>query len=163
MAKRLERRRIIVVEPRLQFRYLILPLVVTVTTSACLLALFILQTESLRASVSARGSLRAEIARVQLLTGVVVGAVLLGHVGLIVWLGLMASHRFAGPLYHLKKVMAEVAAGDRSARVRLRNRDQLGDVADAFNAMLDALAAKGKEPEEPAWPDGVQGEPPPHP
>ena len=72
---------------------------------------------------------------------------MLGHIGLIVWLGLTASHRIAGPLYRLKQAMKEVTAGDMRVRIKLRDGDQLTDMASIFNAMMERLAAGRKEAE----------------
>ena len=137
-------RRIIVVDPKLQFRFLILPLIVTITTAACLLALFVVQAQALKSFAAGDPSLVSEIGRVQIMAAVVVTAVLLFHVGMIVWLGLHASHKVAGPLFKLKKTMADVTAGNHSARIHLREGDRLGDLADSFNEMMDALEARGK-------------------
>jgi nitrogen fixation/metabolism regulation signal transduction histidine kinase len=137
-------RRIIVVDPKLQFRFLILPLIVTITTAACLLALFVVQAQSLKGFASDDAGLVKEIGRVQIMAAVVVTAVLLFHVGMIVWLGLHASHKLAGPVYKLKKTMADVAAGNDSARIHLRDGDQLGELAEAFNEMMDALEDRKK-------------------
>ncbi len=141
MENKRNRRRILVVDPKLQFRYLLLPLLVTLTTSACLFALFLIQAQSLKSFASNDPALRSEIDNVQVMVGAAVGAVLLGHVAFVVWLGLAASHKVAGPLHRLRQVMKEVARGNRTARLRLRRRDQLTEVAEAFNEMMDALAA----------------------
>jgi methyl-accepting chemotaxis protein len=135
-------RRILVIEPRLQFRYLILPLVVTLTTSACLFTLFVMQAHTLRGFVKPDNDfLLGQIERMQIMTAVVVGCVLLGHVGCVLWLGLLASHRVAGPIYRFKKAMREVGAGNLNLRVHLRRKDQLKDVAASFNEMVSRLKA----------------------
>ncbi len=157
MAQRLSQRRLLVIDPKLQFRYLILPLLVATTTAACLFALFVLQSDQIRWAVRDDPGLQDEIGRQQLLTALAVGAVLLGHVTLVVWLGLIASHRVAGPLYRLKQAMKQVAAGDMGVRIRLRRKDQLTDVADIFNRMMNALTVEEKElgaPEDTAAPPG---------
>jgi len=144
MAKGLERRRILVVDPKLQFRYLILPVVVTVTTAGCLFALFSAQAASLKAL--APEDLVGEISRVQAQSAMAVGAVLLGHIALILWLGLTLSHKVAGPIYRLRKSMEGLSAGDVSVRITLRRGDRLTDLADAFNQMADALSASREVP-----------------
>ena len=145
MADKLHRRTLLIIEPGLQFRYLVLPLIVTTTTAICLFALFALQAQSLKSFASQDPVLVEEIGTAQVLSGVACGAVLLGHIGLVVWLGLIASHRVAGPLYHIKQSMGQVAAGDKSVRVKLREKDHLTDVAQAFNNMMDALTFEEKE------------------
>ena len=58
---------------------------------------------------------------------------------LISLLGLVYSHRTAGPLYHFKRVFNDVKQGNKNARVKLRPTDDFRDVADAFNEMMDSL------------------------
>jgi HAMP domain-containing protein len=54
-------------------------------------------------------------------------------------IGLVISHRTAGPLYRIKRVIEEVALGNPSARIHLRPNDDFQDVAESFNKMMDAL------------------------
>ncbi len=63
---------------------------------------------------------------------VVSAAIVLHH-------ALRFSHRIAGPSYRLIKSMERLRSGDVSFRVHLRNGDHLGEVADAFNQVLDWL------------------------
>lgn len=52
-------------------------------------------------------------------------------------LGIVFSHRTAGPMFHFKRVFNAVKNGDKSQRVRLRPTDDFQDVAKAFNDMMD--------------------------
>jgi methyl-accepting chemotaxis protein len=52
-------------------------------------------------------------------------------------LGIVFSHRTAGPLYHFKRVFKDIAEGKTDTRIRLRPSDDFKDVADAFNEMAD--------------------------
>lgn len=70
-----------------------------------------------------------------------------GSLGFLIFaaiLGLVFSHRTAGPLYHFKRVFAEIEAGNKNARVRLRPNDDFQDVAKSFNDMMDSLKAGPK-------------------
>jgi methyl-accepting chemotaxis protein len=49
---------------------------------------------------------------------------------------LFFSHKIAGPLYHLRKVMKDLEAGDFSVDFRIRHLDQLQELADTFNSMI---------------------------
>ena len=49
------------------------------------------------------------------------------------------SHRFAGPIYALRKAIREVAKGGSPRRVKFRTRDFWHDLADDYNAMLVKL------------------------
>jgi methyl-accepting chemotaxis protein len=54
-------------------------------------------------------------------------------------MGVMLSHRTAGPMYHFKRVFDEIRSGNRKQRVRLRPKDEFQDVAKSFNDMMDSL------------------------
>jgi len=54
-------------------------------------------------------------------------------------MGIMMSHRTAGPMYHFKRVFEEIKSGNRKQRVRLRTKDEFQDVAKSFNEMMDHL------------------------
>jgi hypothetical protein len=54
-------------------------------------------------------------------------------------LGLLFTHRTAGPLYHFKRVCNEIKDGKRQARIQLRPGDDFQDVARSFNDMMDSL------------------------
>jgi methyl-accepting chemotaxis protein len=75
-------------------------------------------------------------------------AMTLGFLILISVLGLILSHRSAGPLYHFKRVFQEIENGKHGSRVHLRPSDDFRDVATAFNSMMDQL-----HPAEPKSPD----------
>ncbi|MFV8818236.1 hypothetical protein [Haliea sp. E17] len=52
------------------------------------------------------------------------------------------SHRVVGPVYVIQREIELFAAGDRSARIRLRKRDVFQSEAAAINASLDKLQAE---------------------
>ncbi len=54
-------------------------------------------------------------------------------------LSVLISHQIAGPIYRLKTVSREIAAGNYRARVKFRKNDQLHDVADAVNKITRKL------------------------
>jgi HAMP domain-containing protein len=55
-----------------------------------------------------------------------------------IW-ALFATHRAAGSVYHLKRVIDEIRAGNADARVHLREKDEFQEVARAFNELMDQL------------------------
>ncbi len=57
----------------------------------------------------------------------------------IVVFSFYVTHRLAGPLYRLEKVAKEVQGGDLSRRIRLRNGDDLLELAEAFNQTVIAI------------------------
>jgi len=55
---------------------------------------------------------------------------------------LFVSHKIAGPLYRLKKAMGDLGEGNFSTEIKLREMDQLKDMAEAFNSMAAKLKEK---------------------
>ena len=58
---------------------------------------------------------------------------------LILWLAVLLSHRFAGPLERLEKELDEILAGNTAHRISLREKDDLKGLALKINALLDRL------------------------
>jgi methyl-accepting chemotaxis protein len=54
-------------------------------------------------------------------------------------ISILISHKVAGPLYRLKKTLAEVTAGNLNVVVKLRKWDDLKDLADHLNILIDEL------------------------
>jgi HAMP domain-containing protein len=52
---------------------------------------------------------------------------------------LFLTHRAAGPVYHMKRVINEIRAGNANVRVHLRKKDEFQDLATSFNDMMDEL------------------------
>ena len=51
------------------------------------------------------------------------------------------SHRFAGPIFSLRRAIREVAAGEPPRKLKFRQRDFWQDLAGDYNAMLVQLGA----------------------
>lgn len=58
-----------------------------------------------------------------------------------IW-ALVITHRAAGSVYHLKRVIDEIRSGNAKARVHLREKDEFQDLAKSFNGMMDELQKK---------------------
>ena len=52
---------------------------------------------------------------------------------------LFITHRATGPVQHLAAVIGKIRAGDVSARVLLRKKDEFQDLAHSFNSMMDEV------------------------
>lgn len=52
-------------------------------------------------------------------------------------IGIVASHRIAGPIFAIKRHMNRVRMGELRTQLNLRRNDELQDVAAALNRMLD--------------------------
>jgi len=56
---------------------------------------------------------------------------------LIFLLGLLFSHRIAGPLYRIEKTLIEITKGNLTLKIKLRQGDELTSLADIINTMTD--------------------------
>ena len=54
-------------------------------------------------------------------------------------LGVLYSHRIAGPLYRLNQHMKAIADGAEPSPVNFRKRDQFQELVESFNAMIARL------------------------
>ncbi|HDP16272.1 MAG TPA: methyl-accepting chemotaxis protein [Candidatus Omnitrophica bacterium] len=54
-------------------------------------------------------------------------------------LGLLFSHKIAGPVYRIEKTIYDMSKGNLTLRIRLRKGDELWDLADIINAMTEKL------------------------
>ena len=52
---------------------------------------------------------------------------------------LVITHRAAGSVYGVKRVIEEIRSGNIQARVQLREKDEYQDLASSFNQMMDEL------------------------
>ena len=74
-----------------------------------------------------------------LVFGVLLGlATLLITLVIAIW-ALVVTHRAAGAIYRIKKVMEEIGSGNVKARISLRKKDDFQDLAKAFNQLMDDL------------------------
>lgn len=77
-------------------------------------------------------------ARVLVTTGLLVAIFAL----MALLVGLITSHRVAGPLHRIALIAARVSHGQYRERVRLRQEDYIHDFADTFNQMLDQVEVR---------------------
>lgn len=55
---------------------------------------------------------------------------------------LFVSHKIAGPMFRFEKELKQVAEGDLTKRVVLREKDQMTDMAESLNNMISSLHEK---------------------
>jgi nitrogen fixation/metabolism regulation signal transduction histidine kinase len=60
------------------------------------------------------------------------------------------SHRFAGPIFSLRRAIRSVAAGETPRKLKFRQDDFWKDLAEDYNAMLKKLGALEDEKSESA-------------
>jgi methyl-accepting chemotaxis protein len=74
--------------------------------------------------------------------------IILVNIIIVAIIGIFYSHQFAGPSYKFEKSLREIAQGDLSFKIILRQNDSMHNVADSLNRMIDnyrAVIAKAKE------------------
>ena len=59
-------------------------------------------------------------------------------------IGIIVSHRIAGPIDRMIKFVNKLTAGDYSRRLTLREKDELKDLASAINELVDKLEGQKK-------------------
>lgn len=60
------------------------------------------------------------------------------------------SHRFAGPIFSLRRAIRSIAQGEAPQRLKFRKKDFWHDLAEDYNTMLVRFGALGDEKEEAA-------------
>ena len=60
----------------------------------------------------------------------------------VAFLTMRYTHRMAGPIYRFEKALEEMKAGDFSKRIVLRDRDELKEIAESFNAVNQGLSSR---------------------
>jgi methyl-accepting chemotaxis protein len=58
---------------------------------------------------------------------------------LMMGLGILYSHRIAGPLHKLNHKMKQIASGEDLSPLNFRRKDQFQELAESFNAMIVKL------------------------
>ena len=71
-----------------------------------------------------------------------VGLTLAVLVPLMFAIGLLITHRIAGPAYRMQTYCKAIAAGEELGPCRIRKDDELWDLCDALNEAVDALRAR---------------------
>jgi methyl-accepting chemotaxis protein len=52
---------------------------------------------------------------------------------------ILVTHKIAGPIYRFKKVLAEISGGNLDISIKLRDKDDLKDLAEEFNLVISDL------------------------
>ena len=61
---------------------------------------------------------------------------------LLIFWGLILSHRFCGPLNRIEQDLDKILEGDYSIRFKVRKRDGIRNIIDKLNRVLDVLKSK---------------------
>jgi len=60
----------------------------------------------------------------------------------VIWLGIVLTHKVAGPLVRIQAALARMVNGDYDVHLRLRKRDALVEVAEGINRLAASLRAR---------------------
>ncbi|MFC1743734.1 HAMP domain-containing protein [Candidatus Riflebacteria bacterium] len=77
-----------------------------------------------------------------LLPGIILAEII--SVIVVAILSIFVTHTIAGPVYRMERVARSIGKGDLTNVVRLRTRDELKDLAQAFNEMTEGLVRQVK-------------------
>lgn len=75
-------------------------------------------------------------------TMLILGRNLLILTPFIIVIGIFLSHRIAGPIFRIEKVMEEIGNGNFKMRLAIRKSDQLHEMVEAVNKMTELLDTK---------------------
>ncbi|NQT07115.1 MAG: HAMP domain-containing protein [Candidatus Omnitrophica bacterium] len=133
------KRRIYLIKPSFQLRYLgIIFMAVSSVALVCILTTYFsamsLLGEKL-ANVYPQGRLMATLKDINM----IIIYRLLFVLPIIGFIGIMLSHRIAGPVYRIEKTLEEIGKGNFDIRITLRKHDELKGIANAINDMVAKL------------------------
>ena len=60
----------------------------------------------------------------------------------IIWLGVILTHRIAGPLVRINASLVQMAAGNYDVKMQFRKGDLLGELAEGVNRLAASLRAR---------------------
>ena len=133
------RRKKYLIKKGLQFRYIgtilaVVFFIALVCTATTYYSLLVLLGEKL-ANVYPQGRLAITLKNVNV---IVLYRVLL-LIPFVTIVGLILSHRIAGPVFRIEAVLQDIGKGNLDVKVSLRKRDELKDLAETVNTMTDDL------------------------
>ena len=139
------RRKRYITKPAFQLRYVgIILLTVSTVAAVCISTTYYLSISLLGeklAHVYPQGRLISTLNQINL----VITYRLLFLVPFIVLIGILLSHRIAGPAYRIEKTLGEIGKGNFDTYIKLRKYDELGGIADAINNMVSDLKRLAKD------------------
>ena len=138
-----QRRSKIIVDKRFQWRATLIGLfyILSIALFAAIPFVYLLEaTDGLLAGYSEE--LTGSFARLQTVTAMAAGLFLVLISGAWIQFSLRRSHKIAGPVVNIARIIDEFSKGNFSATVTLRKQDELQAVAAALNRMADKLQAR---------------------
>jgi methyl-accepting chemotaxis protein len=141
MSNNNQQRRRVFINTGFQLRYIIGVLsIILLSAVGSALLIYLIMTDDLQAqSFSAHASIvqASERLGVSIMFGNVVSMIVAGAIAVVAVL--YGSHKLAGPLYRFEVLCQEIADGNLNDLPKLRETDQLHELAHAFSAMVISL------------------------
>ena len=144
------RRRRYLVKPGLQFRYAAFMLLnVFIVAAICIATTYYSSMSVLGAKLSnvyPQGRLVVTLRQINL---IMISRILF-LAPLLILIGILSSHRIAGPTFRIERTLREIGKGNFDIHIRLRKHDEMVGIADAINDMVADLKklqlAKNNQP-----------------
>ena len=133
------RRKRYLIKPSFQLRYAgIILLTLFVVSAICVLTTYFSSISLLGEKLShvyPQGRLVVTLKQVN----TIIAYRLIFLIPLLVFFGILLSHRIAGPAYRIERTLREIGRGNFDIHIRLRKYDELVSIANAINDMTSDL------------------------
>ncbi len=134
------RRRLRMARPRLQLRLIYGFLGIAAIALLLQYTLFVLVLTNTAVNPASDGVVLLEIVGQRVLLVLVVSFILLLPITMIV--GILATHRIAGPIFRFEKYLQEVIAGETTDECQLRSGDELHELCGLINRSTALIRAR---------------------
>lgn len=138
------KRKIIIIDKVLQFRYagiLIASMIMVIGIIVGNIMYFVQANKEIIATSPGAGALIYGMTKSLVI-------ILICYVILVTIYSLFVSHKFAGPIYRFKQTLNDMANGDLTARVFLRDKDELNDMRESLNKAVKKIHTLVKQDKE---------------
>jgi methyl-accepting chemotaxis protein len=134
-----KKRKRFVVYKKLQYKYAILTIALLVLYTVLLLTAIFAPSIAIFMSEEISIAARAEAANALLLLNRYMWPGIAAIILLFGVLSLFVTHRIAGPLYVMERMINQITSGQLTARIRMRKSDDLNEFEQSMNRMAEHL------------------------
>ncbi len=135
----INRRRNYLIHKKLQFKYAALTIALLLLYTLLLLSAIFVPPAAIFYSTSLPLSVRAEAADAFILLNNYIWPGIAAIILLFGAISIFVTHKVAGPFFVMTRAMRDIMQGDLKARITLRKRDDLSELAEAVNHMTEKL------------------------
>ena len=145
----LNKRKIIVVNPKFQFKVsLLIAGLVIISSSIFPLMIMDLFEEYMQLAIKYQPDIKAALLEKRSAFFKTMFFWELGFVVLVFTFLLFVTHRIAGPIYKLQKYLSGIREGTESGKLFFRKGDYFMDLADDINLTIESLRSQGRSNDE---------------